>query len=101
MHRNFYLLILIFAFLALHVPFLTSQNVFSQGYLEKDEKEVRAEKERQKFVKEMQALLEVILPVFIIIGFGYLSVWKNYLSNDSIDGLMRFTQNFLMEAMQN
>ena len=58
MHRNFYLLILIFAFLALHVPFLTSQNVFSQGYLENDEKKVRVEKEREKFVKEMQALLE-------------------------------------------
>ena len=55
MHRYFYLLVLLFAFLSWNVPFVTNQNVFSQSYLEKEEK---AEKERQKFVKEMQALLE-------------------------------------------
>ena len=36
---------------------MTSQNVFSQSYSEQDEKEVKAKKERKKFVKEMQALL--------------------------------------------
>lgn len=34
---------------------MTNQNVFSQSY---SEKKAKAEKERQKFVKEMQALLE-------------------------------------------
>ena len=34
---------------------MTNQNVFSQSY---SEKEAKAEKERQKFVKEMQALLD-------------------------------------------
>ena len=24
----------------------------------------------------MQALLDVILPVFLVIGFGYMSVWR-------------------------
>ena len=58
MHRYFFLLVLLFAFLSWNVPFVTNQNVFSQSYSEQDEKEALAEKERQKFVKEMQALLE-------------------------------------------
>ena len=58
MHRYFYLLVLLFAFLSWNVPFVTNKNVFSQSYSEKDEKEAKAEKERQKFVKEMQALLD-------------------------------------------
>ena len=55
MHRYFYLLVLLFAFLSWNVPFVTNQNVFSQSY---SEKEAKAVKERQKFVKEMQVLLE-------------------------------------------
>jgi len=58
MHRYFYLLVSLFAFLSWNAPFVTNQNVFSQSYLEQDEKEAKAEKERQKFVKEMQALLD-------------------------------------------
>ena len=58
MHRYFYLLVLLLAFLVWDVPFLTNQNVFSQSYSEQDEKEAKAEKERHKFVKEMQALLD-------------------------------------------
>ena len=58
MQRNYYLLVLLFVFLAWNVPFVTNQNVFSQSYSEQDEKEAKAEKERQKFVKEMQALIE-------------------------------------------
>ena len=58
MHRYFCLFVLLFAFLSWNVPFVTNQNVFSQSYSEQDEKEAKAEKERQKFVKEMQALLE-------------------------------------------
>jgi len=55
MHRYFYLLVLFFVFLSWNVPFVTNQNVFSQSY---SEKEAKAVKERQKFVKEMQALLD-------------------------------------------
>ena len=57
MHRNFCLFVLLFAFLTWNVPYVTSQNVFSQSYSEQDEKGAKAEKDRQKFVKEMQALL--------------------------------------------
>ena len=58
MYRNFYLLVLLFAFLVLNVPFLTNKNVFSQSYSEQVEKDAKEEKERQKFVNEMQILLE-------------------------------------------
>ena len=58
MHRYFYLLVLLFTFLVWNVPYVTNQNVFSQSYSVQDEKEAKAEKERQKFVKEMQALLD-------------------------------------------
>ena len=37
---------------------MKNKNVFSQSYLEQDEKEAKAEKVRQKFVKEMNALLD-------------------------------------------
>ncbi|MDQ2090104.1 AEC family transporter [Marimonas arenosa] len=47
----------------------------------------------------MQALLDVILPVFLVIGFGYAAVWKGYLSHDNIDGMMRFSQNFVFPAL--
>ena len=58
MHRNFCLIVLIFSFLVWDFPFVTNQNVFSQSYSEQDEKEAKAEKERQKFVKEMKGLLD-------------------------------------------
>ncbi|WP_417723838.1 AEC family transporter [Salipiger sp.] len=40
----------------------------------------------------MQALLEVILPVFIVIASGYVANWRNIISDSAIDGLMSFTQ---------
>ncbi len=47
----------------------------------------------------MQALLEVILPVFLVIGAGYLAVWRGGFSNDAVDGLMKFTQNFAIPCL--
>ena len=47
----------------------------------------------------MQALLEVILPVFIVIGFGYLSVWRKWFSDAGVDALMRFTQAFAIPCL--
>ncbi len=47
----------------------------------------------------MQTLLEVILPVFLVIGFGYVSVWRGYFSNDAADALMRFAQNFAIPCL--
>ena len=47
----------------------------------------------------MSALLDVIIPVFLIIGFGYCTVWAKLFSVDTIDGLMRFTQNFAIPVL--
>ena len=47
----------------------------------------------------MSALLDVIIPVFLIIGFGYCSVWVRLLSTDAIDGLMKFSQNFAIPVL--
>ncbi|WP_238368830.1 AEC family transporter [Mesobacterium pallidum] len=42
----------------------------------------------------MQALIDVILPVFLVIGAGYLAVWSRFFPAEAVDGLMRFAQNF-------
>ena len=47
----------------------------------------------------MSVLLDVILPVFIVIGFGYLAVWKGYFSDSGVDGLMKFTQGFAIPCL--
>ena len=47
----------------------------------------------------MQALLDVIVPVFVVIGFGYLAVWMGFFSNSNVEGLMKFTQNFAIPCL--
>ena len=47
----------------------------------------------------MQALIDVIVPVFLVIGFGYAAVWRGFLEDAHIDGLLRFSQNFLFPAL--
>ena len=47
----------------------------------------------------MQTLLDVILPVFLVIGFGYVAVWRGVFPQSGIDGLMRFTQNFAIPCL--
>ena len=47
----------------------------------------------------MSALLDVIIPVFLIIGFGYCAVWTKLFSEETIDGLMKFTQNFAIPVL--
>ena len=47
----------------------------------------------------MSALLDVIIPVFLIIGFGYCTVWFKLFSVETIDGLMKFTQNFAIPVL--
>ncbi|MGR3794187.1 AEC family transporter [Vannielia sp. SX4] len=42
----------------------------------------------------MSALTSVILPVFLVIGFGYLAVWKLNFKPEATDLLMGFAQNF-------
>jgi malonate transporter and related proteins len=47
----------------------------------------------------MSALLDVILPVFLILGFGYLAAWKGIVTSDGIDGLMKFAQNIAVPCL--
>jgi predicted permease len=47
----------------------------------------------------MSSLLDVIIPVFLIIGFGYCTVWAKLFSMNTIDGLMKFSQNFAIPVL--
>ncbi len=47
----------------------------------------------------MQTLLDVILPVFLVIGFGYVAVWRGFFPLSGIDGVMKFTQGFAIPCL--
>ena len=47
----------------------------------------------------MGILIDVVLPVFIIIGFGYAAARAKLLSEGAIDGLMRFSQSFAIPCL--
>ncbi len=40
----------------------------------------------------MFGLVEVILPVFMVVGFGYVAVWRGLVTDITIDALMGFAQ---------
>lgn len=48
---------------------------------------------------EMQALLDVILPVFLVMGFGFAAARSGRFSDTAVDGLMRFAQNFAVPVL--
>tara|TARA_R110002074_G_scaffold122771_1_gene257761 strand:+ start:1148 stop:2074 length:927 start_codon:yes stop_codon:yes gene_type:complete len=47
----------------------------------------------------MLDVLTVTLPVFLIIGAGYVAVWRKVFSQDQVDGLMMFTQRFAIPCL--
>lgn len=47
----------------------------------------------------MQALADVILPVFLVIGFGYVARWRNLISDSQVDGVVWFTQTFAIPCL--
>jgi malonate transporter len=47
----------------------------------------------------MQAIFDVILPVFLVVGFGYVVVWRKLFSAAAVDGLMYYTQNFAIPCL--
>ncbi|MBF9049765.1 AEC family transporter [Roseobacter sp. HKCCD9010] len=47
----------------------------------------------------MADLLSVVLPVFLVIGAGYLAVWRGLFSDSGVDGLMDFTQKFAIPCL--
>ena len=42
----------------------------------------------------MLAKIDVVIPVFLVVGFGYVAVWQGLFAQSGIDGLMSFAQNF-------
>ncbi len=47
----------------------------------------------------MQAFLDVILPVFLVVGAGYATVRFALFSDGVIDAIMKYTQNFAIPAL--
>ncbi|MDB6453675.1 AEC family transporter [Falsirhodobacter sp. 20TX0035] len=47
----------------------------------------------------MNALLNVILPVFLVIGFGYWARRSGLITDPAIDGVTRFAQNFALPCL--
>ncbi|MBW6507643.1 MAG: AEC family transporter [Rhodobacteraceae bacterium] len=47
----------------------------------------------------MAALIDVILPVFLVLGFGYVASWRGLFSESAVDGVMRFAQNFAVPVL--
>lgn len=47
----------------------------------------------------MQALIDVILPVFMVVGFGYALVWGKFLTDGAADTLMRFAQQVAVPCL--
>ncbi|MCQ0093281.1 AEC family transporter [Roseovarius sp. M141] len=47
----------------------------------------------------MAAFLDVVLPVFVVIGAGYAVVWLGWFAQSGVDGLIRFTQIFAIPCL--
>lgn len=47
----------------------------------------------------MPAILEIILPVFALVVFGYFVAWKGLFSEDAVDGLVKFSQNIAIPCL--
>jgi hypothetical protein len=47
----------------------------------------------------MQNLIDVILPVFLVIGFGYVAVWRGLFPVGGVDGVLRFAQSFAVPCL--
>ncbi len=47
----------------------------------------------------LQSLLDVVLPVFLVIGAGYASTRAGYFKQLHVDGLMKFTQGFAIPCL--
>lgn len=47
----------------------------------------------------MSALIDVILPVFLVIGFGWIAARAGLFPDAAVDGVMRFTQGFALPCV--
>ncbi len=47
----------------------------------------------------MSDLISIILPVFIVLGFGYVARWQDLYTDAHVEGLMKFAQSFAIPAL--
>jgi len=47
----------------------------------------------------MQALIDVILPVFLVVAAGYGAAWRGIMAEASVDALMKFALNIAIPAL--
>jgi malonate transporter and related proteins len=47
----------------------------------------------------MEALIGVILPVFLVVAAGWATAWRGWLGEPAVDGLMRFAQNIAIPVL--
>jgi len=47
----------------------------------------------------MQALIEVILPVFLVVAFGYGAAWRGWVGETAVDALMKFAQGIAIPCL--
>lgn len=44
-------------------------------------------------------LFSVLLPVFLVIGYGYFAAWRGWIEAAHVDGIQRFAQNFALPVL--
>lgn len=47
----------------------------------------------------MQALIEVILPVFLVVGAGYGAAWRGWIEDHAVEALMKFAQSYAIPCL--
>ena len=47
----------------------------------------------------LSSIFDIVAPVFLVIGAGYLAVWRGLLSDDMVDGLMKFAIQFAVPCL--
>jgi len=47
----------------------------------------------------MSILLSVLAPVFLVIGFGYITAWRGWISEGAVDDLMHFAQTYAIPCL--
>lgn len=47
----------------------------------------------------MNDLINVLLPVFLVMGFGYLAAWRGLITDSAIAGIMKFAQTFAIPVI--
>ena len=47
----------------------------------------------------MLTLLDVLLPIFLLLGFGYVAAWRAWITENALDAVMLFVQKFAVPCL--